>query len=122
MEKSGRAHQVPVVYDFGKFVVENKMRKHYDEVLAAAEYYVKLSGCDFPSEIYLYNGVRALIAADRKDRDNANKLARIAYDAANEGNSGVKHHPNFGLVKNRKSKFYKSVEAIATRHIKSFSN
>jgi tetratricopeptide (TPR) repeat protein len=115
-------HQVPVAYDFGKFIVENKMRKFYDEVLAAVDDYMKLAGVDFPSEIYLYNGIRAVIAAERKDRENAKKNAQIAFDAANENNSGVKHHPGFGVVQNRKSKFYKSVEAIATRHIKSFSN
>ena len=115
-------HQVPVAYDFGKFIVENKMRKFYGEVLAALDYYMELAGVDFPSEIYLYNGIRAVIAADRKERDNALKFAQVALEAAGETNSGVKHHPKFGLVKNRKSKFYEAVKAIATRHIKSFSN
>jgi hypothetical protein len=115
-------HQVPVAYDFGVFVTENKLRQYYDEVLKALDDKLIVSELEFPSDIYLNNGIRALIAAERKDRDNAKKFAQIALDAANEGNSGVKHHPKFGLVKDRKSTFYAAVEAIATRGIKSFSN
>ena len=105
-------HQTPVAYDFGMFVVENKIQSVYDEALAAVKHKAKTSEIKFPREVYKYHGIHALVAADRQDHANAKKWAQTALEAAGETDSGVKRHSGFGLVENLKTKFHKSLKAI----------
>jgi tetratricopeptide (TPR) repeat protein len=102
-------------------VVENKMMPLYDEALAVLDE-MELPGKKFPVQIYKKNGILAIIAAHKRQSENARKFAQIALDAVAKDNSGFRYHPKFGLVQDQESKFYNAVEAIAISHIQSFSN
>jgi tetratricopeptide (TPR) repeat protein len=109
-------------FDFGKLVVEKRLRDHFDEVLTALDAGAKYLGQHLPADTFNLFGIRSLIAAQKGETEKAKKLAKIALEAAQKDNSGIRHHPKFGLVKDRESKFYEEIEAIATIDVHSFSN
>ena len=121
VERQPRSHRALTLYEFGIFVVENKLTQLYDEALAVLDE-MKLPGTQFPSDIYKSNGIRAIITAHKGETKSAGEFAQVALEAASKENSGFSHHPKFGLVKDQESKFYETIEAIATKHIHSFSN
>ena len=110
-----------VLHDFGVFVVQNKLSHLYDEALNVLDT-MKIPGTPFPYNVFRDCGIRALVAEERGEIENARKWAQAALDAAAKNASGFRNHPNFGLVKDRETEFYKAVEAVATKHIQSFSN
>ena len=110
-----------VLHDFGIFVVQNKMSQLYGEVLTVLDT-MKLPGSPFPYNVFRDYGIRALIAEERGENENARKFAQTALDTAAKDSSGFRNHPNFGLVKDRDTTFYQAVEAVAAKHIHSFSN
>ena len=109
-------------FDFGKLVAEKHLRDHFDEALTALDAGAKYLGKHLPADTFNLFGIRSLIAAQKGEVEKAKEFAQIALDAARKDNSGIRHHPKFGLVQDRESKFYAAIEAIATNHIQSFSN
>ncbi len=110
-----------VVHDFGIFVAENKLSQLYDEALIALDK-MRMPGTPFPNDVFREYGIRALIAEDRGELESAKKFAQTGLESAAKDRSGFRNHPDFGLVKDKETKFYKAVEAIAAKHIQSFSN
>jgi hypothetical protein len=106
---------------FGKLVVENKLTQFFDEALAVLEE-LKLKGIQFPADIYEEFGIRAIIAAQKGEIKKAKELAKVALEAAAKVHSGLRFHPTVGLVQDRESKFYKSIEAITASYVKTFAN
>jgi tetratricopeptide (TPR) repeat protein len=96
---------------FGRLVVENKLAKLYDEALATLEG-PKLKGIDFAANVYEKSGIRAIIAAHKGETEMAKKFAVSALKAAATVHSGFRYHPTVGLVRNKETPFYKSIEAI----------
>jgi tetratricopeptide (TPR) repeat protein len=109
-------------FDFGRLVAEQCLRDHFDEAIAALERYTKSSSMHLPADIFTVAGIRALVAFHKGDIAKAKEFAQIAMAAAARDISGIRYHPNFGLVKDRGSKFFASIEAVAARDIQSFSN
>ena len=109
-------------FDFGKLVVEKHLRDHFDEALTALEAGAKYLGKHLPADTFNLFGIRSLIAAQKGEIEKAKEFAQIALEAVAKDNSGIRYHPKFGLVKDRESKFYYAIEAIATSHIQSFPN
>jgi tetratricopeptide (TPR) repeat protein len=121
VERKRPNHRTEACYDFGKLVVEHKLTRHYNEALAILD---KMgdSECALPSQIYRENGIRAIIAAHKKQFQKAKDYARVALKAAHKRDSGFRRHRKFGLVKNPESAFYDAIEAIAASDTKSFSD
>jgi tetratricopeptide (TPR) repeat protein len=105
---------------FGRLVVENKLTQFFDEALAVFDE-LHLNGIEFPADVYETFGIRAIIAAQRGETEKANELANVALEAAAKVHSGFRYHPTAGLVRDRESSFYKTIEAITTNHIKRFA-
>jgi len=121
VERKKPHHRTQACYDFGKLVVENKLTKLYNEALTILNKMARTE-CLLPVQAYKENGVRAIIAAHKKQFQTAKEYAQIALNAAQKDDSGFRRHRKFGLVKDRKSKFYDAIEAIAAKGVKSFSN
>jgi tetratricopeptide (TPR) repeat protein len=109
-------------FEFGKLVAEKNLRNHFDEALTSLDAGAKYIGKHLPADTFNLFGIRSLIAAQKGETEKAKEFAKIALEAAQKDNSGIRHHPKFGLVKDRESKFYEEIEAIATIDIHSFSN
>jgi tetratricopeptide (TPR) repeat protein len=107
--------------EFGRFVVDHKLKKFYREVLDMLDE-LKAPGTHFPNEIYEENGIRAIINEELGKHEKAAQFAAVALNAAAQNRSNFRRHPKLGLVKDRESKFYEAIEAIATKHIRSFAN
>ena len=99
--------------EFGKLVALNKLARFYDEALAALEAELVSRGIQFPSDTFNAYGIRSLIAAERGLAQKAKEFAQVALEAAAKDHSGLRYHPEAGLVRDRETPFYKSVEAIA---------
>lgn len=108
-------------FDFGKLVVEKRLRVHFDEALTALDAGAKYLGKHLPADTFYLFGIRSLIAAQKGEVEKSKEFAKVALEAAQKDNSGIRHHPKFGLVNDRESKFYEAIEAIATNHIQSFA-
>lgn len=104
-------------FDFGKLVIEKHRHDYFDEALTALELGAKYLGRHLPADTFNIFGIRALIAAQRGEIEKAKEFAQIALQAAGKDSSGIRHHPNAGLVKDRESKFYEAVEMMGTNHI-----
>jgi tetratricopeptide (TPR) repeat protein len=99
--------------DFGKLVAEKKLAGFYDEALTVLEAELKSRGIQFPNEIFNAFGIRSLIAVQRGQIHKAKEFANTALEAAPKINSGLRYHPAVGLVRDKETTFYKSVQAIA---------
>jgi tetratricopeptide (TPR) repeat protein len=97
---------------FGRLVAENGLTDLFDEALEMLDEF-KRKGIEFPRDVYEKAGIRAIIAAQRKETERAKGFAAIALDAASKTHSGFRYHPGIGLVKDKETQFYVSVEAIA---------
>jgi tetratricopeptide (TPR) repeat protein len=109
-------------FDFGKLVAEKHLRDHFDEALIALDAGAKYLGKHLPADTFNLFGIRSLIAAQKGEIEKAKEFAQIALEAAAKDKSDIRYHSKFGLVKDRESKFYDAIEAIATSDIQSFSN
>lgn len=99
--------------DLGKLVAENKLARFYDEALTALEAELNSRGIQFPADTFNAFGIRSLIAAQRGQIREAKESAKVALEAAAKIDSGLRYHPTVGLVRDKETPFYKSVQAIA---------
>ncbi len=99
--------------EFGKLVAEKKLARFFDEALTELERELKSRGIQFPADTFNAFGIRSLIAAERGQIQEAKKFTKVAIEAAAKIDSGFRYHPTVGLVRDKETPFYKSVEAIA---------
>jgi tetratricopeptide (TPR) repeat protein len=104
--------QTRAFIEFGKLVVENNLTKFFDEALAELEK-LDSGGIQFPVDVYEVFGVRAIIAAQKGESKKAKEFAKVALEAAAKVHSGFRYHSTLGLVRNKTTPFFKSVEGIA---------
>ena len=97
---------------FGRLVVENNLTKLFDEALEELKE-LDLRGIKFPSDIFQAFGIRSIIAAHKGEKEKAKEFAKIALEAANKAHSGLRYHSTVGLVRDKETPFYKSVQTIA---------
>lgn len=101
----------------GRMVVEHEMPHLYDEVLAIVEARTERENgsgsVSFPSERYLLSAILAVINARLGREEAAQRLARAALSAAAETSSGLRYHPQVGLVTDRDTRLYELVVPLA---------
>jgi tetratricopeptide (TPR) repeat protein len=97
--------------DFGLFVVERHLQPLYDEALALLDEFDHAS--PFPLDVYCRQGIRAILNARKGRLDVAAPAAARALKAAGRQTSGLRYHPNLGLVEDRSSSFHRELLAIA---------
>lgn len=98
--------------EFGKLVAEKKLALFYDEALIALEAEMNSRGILFPSDTFNAFGIRSLIAAEKGQIQKAKDFAKVALEAATKTDSGLRYHPTVGLVRDKDTPFYKSIQAI----------
>lgn len=96
---------------FGRVVVDNGLIDLFDEVLHTLD--SEPHRINFPADVYEKAGIRAIITAHQGNSEIAKKLAASAVEAATQLHSGFRYHPTVGLVRNKETRFYKSIQAIA---------
>lgn len=97
--------------EFGRFVCDHRLVDLYDEAWAVLdELKYELM---FATDVYELSGIRAIIAAHKGESDRAKQFAETALEAAAATHSGFRYHPKVGLVRDKETPFYKSIEAIA---------
>lgn len=96
---------------FGRVVAENKLTTFFTEALDILK--AQPTVMEFPADTYEKSGICAIISAQRGETEAAKNLAVSALKAAAEVHSGFRYHPTVGLVRDKESRFYKSIEAIA---------
>jgi tetratricopeptide (TPR) repeat protein len=96
---------------FGWFVIENKLKTFYDEVLQILkEFGGNLSA--FPKGRYEICSIQAFIYREKNCLPEAREFARQAIQASSERHSGFRNHPTLGLVKDTGTKIHKRLEEI----------
>jgi hypothetical protein len=97
--------------EFGRFICDRGLVDMYDEasaVLDELKYNLM-----FAADVFEFSGIRAIIAKHKGNSENARQFAKSALESAAATHSGFRYHPTAGLVRDRETQFYKSVEAIA---------
>lgn len=101
----------------GRIAVENGMSDLYEEVLANVEAKRERGGgappVVFPADRYLLAAILAVINAHLGNEDTAEELARAALSAAAETQSGLRYHPQVGLVTDKDTRLYERVVTLA---------
>jgi tetratricopeptide (TPR) repeat protein len=97
---------------FGRLVVENNLTKLFDQALDELKE-LDSRGIKFPSDIFQAFGIRSIIAAKRGETGKASEFAKVAIEAADKAHSGLRYHSTVGLVRDKETPFYKSIQAIA---------
>ena len=75
VEQKKPHHRTQACYDFGKLVVENKMIKLYNEALKILDKMAE-TDCPLPVQAYKENGVRAIVAAHKKQFTKQRNMPR----------------------------------------------
>lgn len=109
---------------FGVLITENKLTDYYSEFLDLVEYVksTKLgleSRLRLQNEQYYFYGTLANINAYLGNKDISKECAQKALDAAESTESGYRYHPDFCLVKEKDTHFYKSLLAISKKRLTS---
>jgi len=104
--------QVP--FSFGLFVIEHKISRLYQEVLMILDEFESITdGIVFPSTVYYFCGIKAIILYRENYPKEARLYATEAIKASEKQYSGLSRHPKFGLVTTRGDAFYKELTEIA---------
>ena len=88
------------------FLVENEIIEHYPRANSILIENYSESYLDFPLHKYWYNSAKAVLLQYSGDIEVAKKFASAAIDAAELKHSGLRYHPNLGLVDIAKSKIH----------------
>lgn len=84
--------------DLPWLIVESGRVELFDEVLATLDRGSDDDTLTFPATIYVCEAVRAVIAAERGEGEQARRHAAAALAAASQGHSGLPRHADAGLV------------------------
>lgn len=101
----------------GRIVVENGMHNLYEEVLANVEAKRARRGgvppVAFSADRYMLAAILSVINAHFGNAEAAAELARAALSAASETKSGLRYHPQLGLVTDKDTRLYEQVVSLA---------
>ncbi|HEV2948855.1 MAG TPA: hypothetical protein VGX70_15895 [Gemmataceae bacterium] len=101
--------------EFPWYLVRQNLTEYYEEALSVLEEFKSDTGLTYPIERYLYTATHALIAEARGDRDLARKFATQALQLEAQKFSGLRYHPNLGLVEEADSKIHRCLVALVGR-------
>lgn len=97
--------------DFACLVVNEHLASHYPRALEVLD--ERPEEPLFPVERYRRNGARAILLSHLGRADEAARAAAAAVDASREGHSGLRYHPDLGLVGDTNNEFGRRVAALA---------
>lgn len=100
--------------DFGWFAVENQLTALYTEVMRTLEEFRDESGLRFPALEYRYCVIRSLIADEWGEKNCARDFAKQALVEASVDNSGLRYHPQVGLVGSDRKRFATKLRSLAS--------
>jgi len=82
--------------EYARFVVENALSQRYREVA----HWMGDTEAEFllPREGYLWHGIKAAVAADAGNSNEARRHAVLALDYAARKKSSIANHPGLGIV------------------------
>lgn len=96
--------------DFGWLAITTPLPELYDEAMSVlCEFHYEM----FPSDRYQAGAIQALILDSRGKRTQAQAHASIALEAAAAKHSGLRYHPNIGLVKATDQRVHRKLLALA---------
>lgn len=98
--------------DFPCLVLETKRESLYSRALEVLNTHSERPM--FPIDRFRAHGARALLVHHFDRKDEARAEAELAMAAAQETESGFRHHPNLGLVQSTADEFSMQVAALAT--------
>jgi tetratricopeptide (TPR) repeat protein len=98
--------------EFGLFAVRRNLSGLYDDALAALEEF-RLPHM-FPQQVYDEATIRAHVAAERGDLEQATSFAQLALEAANRQSSGLTYHPQAGLVTDVDPKLHRRLKKLVS--------
>ena len=98
---------------FALFAVENELTGSYDEVSDVLKEFRDEAGLSLPVIEYGYSAVQAIIADFRGDRMSAREFAKRALAEASKVRSGLRYHPELGLVGPQSKPMEKKLRMIA---------
>jgi hypothetical protein len=98
---------------FGRFVIERNLSEYFDEALKMLEEFTEEADFIFPAHRYSYFAICAVIASKRDQVELARECAQSALAAAEQKQSGIKRHPNVGLVNKPPASIHAELERLA---------
>ena len=96
---------------FGWLVVGRKLTRLYAEADGVLDEFGTLM--PFPYEQYRYHSIRAVVAAQKGHMSKAKEQAALALAAAAATHSGLRYHPNLGLVGDAQDEMRDQLEILA---------
>ncbi len=96
IEEGSRNPDVWAALKFSLLVAQAKIKEHYDFCLTLLSQ--REARLIFPADIFSCNAARALILVELGRKDIAKEYAGKALDAAHKTHSGLRYHPDVGLV------------------------
>ena len=101
---------------FGRVAVEHGRHELYEEFLALVDKADRAGELNtalmFPADRYRFAGILAVINAHLGNKSEARHLADTALQAANETTSGLRYHPQLGVVSDKETTLYRLVVEI----------
>lgn len=91
------------------------VRRRRDKYTRAVELLHKPETLLFPLQVFMREAASALISADLGDRDTARQHALVALKSAASATSGLRYHPDVGLVGSEYDSVRASLEALISR-------
>lgn len=102
-----------IPFSFGFFVIQHNIKRLYGKAILILDEFVDLEReLLFPSTLYEYYGIKAIIFNQTLKRKEAKRLAKMAIDASMLTYSGLSRHPDVGLVTDKEDFFYKALTKI----------
>jgi tetratricopeptide (TPR) repeat protein len=95
-------------------IARERLTERYDQALRLLEKHrERAERALFPVDLFLWNGVRAIVLAEFGSRDKAVQAAGAALKAADANHSGLSRHPTLGLVGNTYADLLRRIKEIA---------
>lgn len=113
--KNHAEYREVIAFSFGLFVIQHKIMRLYRKAIMILDEFVNLkTTLLFPSTVYTYFGIEAIIYHRTLKRKVSKRFAKIAIEASKLTYSGLPRHPDVGLVTNKDDFFYSELIKIAS--------
>jgi len=100
--------------DYPEFIVVNELKDSYDLARQLASKSIDTDGLTFVFQHFVFHGVMAIVHRERGEKLLAREHAQKAIDLTKQKYSGLRYHPEMGLVDTiRYAVLLKKIKAIA---------
>ena len=97
-EKAFPHSKTSVNTDFPEFIVMNQLKENFDLALDLVDGLLKTEGIIFAFQLFICHAVRAIIFQERGQKKEASQEAQKALEFIKVKDSGLRYHPDVGLV------------------------